>query len=81
MGSSQPKGNPHNLAICGLEIDGRQLCPTCERAAQAVAERYAAALCRRRRAEAVRRALPPAVRAWLRTLIRREVRRGIEGVT
>jgi hypothetical protein len=31
--------------------------------------------------EAVRRALPSTVRGWLRALIRREVRRGIEEVT
>jgi hypothetical protein len=79
MSFFEPKGNPHDFSLCGLEIDGRQLCPACERTAQAESRRYAAALRRRRRGEAVRRALPPAVRHWLRALIRREVRRRIEG--
>ena len=78
MRLSEPKGNLHNPTICGLDTYGRQLCPACERAAHAEPWRDAAALPRRRRMEAFRRALPPAVRGWLRALIRREVRRGIE---
>jgi hypothetical protein len=73
MGFVEPKDNPHDFSLCGLEIDGRQLCPACERAAQAESRRYATSLLRRRRVEAVRRALPPAIRRWLRALIRREV--------
>jgi hypothetical protein len=75
----KPEDKPHDHTIRGLEIDGRQLCPACECAAQAESRRHAAALRRRRRREAVRRALPPDVRHWLRALIRREVRSGIEG--
>ena len=75
----KPEDKPPDHTICGLEIDGRQLCPACERAAQAEFRRYGAALRRRRRRETVRRALPPTVRHWLRALIRREVRRGMEG--
>jgi hypothetical protein len=73
MRFSRPKGNLHDLDVCGLEIDGRQLCPACERAALAEARHYETALRRCRRIKKVRRALPPVLRAWLRALIRRAI--------
>ena len=74
---------PHDPELCGLEIGGRPLCTACRVSQRAELEAHATAAAerRRRRRAAIRRALPSVVRAWLRALIRREVRRGLEDAT